>query len=56
MTAIGKDCNDNMFHMAIAVVEAERYDSRKWLLMKLKIEFGVGNGALWTFIYDRQRG
>ena len=55
LTAIGRDGNDNMFPMAIAVVEAKKYDSWKWFLMKLKTEFGVGNRASWTFISDRQK-
>ncbi|XP_071907708.1 uncharacterized protein [Coffea arabica] len=56
LTAMGRDGNDNMFPIAMAVVEAERYDSWKWFLMVLKIEVGAENGAPWTFISDRQKG
>ena len=56
LTAMGRDGNDNMFPIAMAVVEAERYDSWKWFLMELKIEVGVENGAPWRFISDRQKG
>ncbi|XP_071933574.1 uncharacterized protein [Coffea arabica] len=56
LTAMGRDGNDNMIPMAIAVVEAKRYDSWKWFLIELKTKFGVENGAPWTFISDRQKG
>ena len=56
MIATSRDGNDNMFFVAIAIVETKRYDSWKWFLMELKNEFGVENEAPWTFISNRQKG
>ncbi|KAL7264160.1 hypothetical protein ACSBR1_002168 [Camellia fascicularis] len=56
LAAIGLDGNDNMFPIAIAVVEAECKDSWIWFLTQLIEDIGDGTDISWTFILDRQKG
>ncbi|XP_071905748.1 uncharacterized protein [Coffea arabica] len=57
LSALGRDGNDNMVSIAIAVVEVERYDSWKWFLELLMADLGMGRDNIpWTFISDRQKG
>ena len=57
LSAIGRDGNDNMVPIAVAVVEVERYDSWKWFLELLMADLGLGvENIPWTFISDRQKG
>ncbi|KAI8554700.1 hypothetical protein RHMOL_Rhmol05G0118700 [Rhododendron molle] len=56
MHAVGRNANDQMFPIAIAVVEAKLKDSWVWFLENLLqvIERSEEHG--WTFISDRQKG
>nr|XP_027071807.1 uncharacterized protein LOC113696617 [Coffea arabica] len=57
LSAIGRDSNDNMVPIAVAVVEVERYDSWKWFLELLMADLGLGVEDIpWTFISNRQKG
>ena len=58
ITAMGRDGNDNIFPIAMAVAEAETFDSWCWFLEELKCQIGEGNNSSvpWTFISDRQKG
>jgi hypothetical protein len=55
MAAIGRDANDNMYPIAIAVVEAETKDSWTWFLEALLSDLGPRGPQGWTFISDRQK-
>ncbi|KAL3513510.1 hypothetical protein ACH5RR_026227 [Cinchona calisaya] len=54
-SAIGRNGNGKMYPIALAVVEAEMYDSLKWFLNELRIVIGIDDGVGWTFISDRQK-
>lgn len=56
LSAIGVDGNNNMFPIAIAVVEAETKDSWTWFLKILLEDIGTVEERGWTFISDRQKG
>ncbi|KAL3502866.1 hypothetical protein ACH5RR_037315 [Cinchona calisaya] len=56
LSAIGRDGNDNMYPIALAVVEAEMYDSWWSFLNELMTNVGIDNRVGWTFILDRQKG
>jgi hypothetical protein len=55
MAAIGRDANDNMYPIAIAVVEAETKDSWTWFLEALLVDLGPRGPHELTFISDRQK-
>jgi hypothetical protein len=54
MAAVGKDANNNMYPIAMAVVEAETKDSWTWFLEALVADLGPTPHG-WTFIFDRQK-
>lgn len=54
LAAVGKDPNDNIYPIAIAVVEAETKDSWSWFLETLVGDLGPNSSTGWTFISDRQ--
>lgn len=56
MSAVGRDGNDNMFPIAIVVVEAETKDSWTWFLKLLMEDIGTVEERGWGFISDRQKG
>lgn len=56
LSAVGRDGNDNMFPIAIAVVEAETKDSWTWFLKLLMEDIGTVEERGWGFISDRQKG
>ena len=56
LAAIGRDGNENMFPIAMAVVEAENMDSWTWFLKSLIDDIGDGGDMGWTFMSDRQKG
>ncbi|XP_058211586.1 uncharacterized protein LOC131323758 [Rhododendron vialii] len=56
LSAIGVDGNNNMFPIAIAVVEAETKESWTWFLNILLEDIGSVEERGWTFISDRQKG
>lgn len=55
MSAIAKDANDQMYPVAMAVVEAETKDSWTWFLENLISIIGRPEEHGWTFISDRQK-
>jgi hypothetical protein len=57
LIAIGRDPNDNIYPIAIAVVESECRDSWSWFLKTLVVDLGPAPNGLrgWTFIFDRQK-
>ncbi|XP_059432949.1 uncharacterized protein LOC132166186 [Corylus avellana] len=55
MAAVGRDANNNMYPIAIVVVEAETKDSWTWFLEALVTDLGPTRHG-WTFISDRQKG
>ncbi|XP_058216684.1 uncharacterized protein LOC131327546 [Rhododendron vialii] len=56
LSAIGVDGNNNMFPVAIAVVEVETKESWIWFLNILLEDIGSVEERGWTFISDRQKG
>ncbi|KAK3032605.1 hypothetical protein RJ639_037369 [Escallonia herrerae] len=54
LSTMARDGNDNMFPVAVAVVEAETRDSWSWFLTKLIDDIGCSEGLV--FISDRQKG
>ncbi|KAI8566916.1 hypothetical protein RHMOL_Rhmol02G0079600 [Rhododendron molle] len=56
LSAIGKDANEQMYPLAVAVVEAETKDSWMWFLDNLLDVIGRPEEKDWTFISDRQKG
>jgi hypothetical protein len=54
MAAVGRDANNNMYPIAMAVVEAETKDSWTWFLEALVADLGPTPHG-WTFISDRQK-
>jgi hypothetical protein len=54
MVAVGRDANNNMYPIAMAVVEAETNDSWTWFLEALVTDLGPTPHG-WTFISDRQK-
>jgi hypothetical protein len=56
LTAIGRDPNDNIYPIAIVVVESECRDSWSWFLETL-VDLGPAPNGLrgWTFIFHRQK-
>ncbi|XP_074355322.1 uncharacterized protein LOC141694472 [Apium graveolens] len=55
LSAVGRDANNNMYPVAIAVVETESTDSWRWFLQLLKDDLSLGNGHAFTFISDQQK-
>lgn len=55
LVAVGKDRNENMFPIAMAVVEAENLDSWTWFLKSLIDDIGDGGDMGWIFTSDRQK-
>lgn len=55
MHAVARDGNNQMYPLAMAVVEAETKDSWMWFLEKLLDVIGRPEEKGWTFISDRQK-
>ncbi|KAL0305156.1 UNVERIFIED_CONTAM: hypothetical protein Scaly_2994100 [Sesamum calycinum] len=51
-----RDPNDNIYPIAVAYVEVEKYDSWEWFLNLLLRDIGSHNERGWAFISDRQKG
>ncbi|KAL0401263.1 UNVERIFIED_CONTAM: hypothetical protein Slati_4156200 [Sesamum latifolium] len=57
LVAVGRDANDNMWPIAIAVVPVENREAWTWFLRELLDDLGgVESSHKWTFISDRQKG
>jgi hypothetical protein len=55
MATIGKGDNNNMYPIAMAVVEVEAKDSWTWFLEAFVADLGPTPTHGWTFISDRQK-
>ena len=55
LSAIAKDGNDNIFPMAMAVVEQENKDSWTWFLEQFADDIGRPEELNLVFINDRQK-
>jgi hypothetical protein len=55
LAATGKDGNDNIFHVAVAVVEQECKDSWIWFLKHFFKDIGDPQDLNLVFISDRQK-
>jgi hypothetical protein len=55
LAAVGKDLNDNIYPIAIAVFEVETKDSWSQFLKTLVADLGPNGSIGWTFISDRQK-
>ena len=55
MAAVGRDANNQMYPLAMALVESECKDSWGWFLEILTNHIGKPNERGWIFISDRQK-
>ena len=55
LSAVGRDGNNSIFPIAMAVVETESYDSWKWFMTLLSEDLELGTGHAYTFISDQQK-
>jgi zinc finger SWIM domain-containing protein 3 len=55
LSAISRDGNNNMYPVALAVVEAKTKDSWIWFLESLLSDLGIPPEQGWTFISDHQK-
>lgn len=55
LSAVGRDGNDSMFPIAMAVVESESYSSWAWFLMLLIDDLDLRSGSGYTLISDQQK-
>ncbi|KAL0387445.1 UNVERIFIED_CONTAM: hypothetical protein Sradi_2626300 [Sesamum radiatum] len=54
---VGRDGNDNMWPIALAVVPVENREMWTWFLTELSKDLGgIEQSYRWTFILDRQKG
>ncbi|KAL0360930.1 UNVERIFIED_CONTAM: hypothetical protein Sradi_3777500 [Sesamum radiatum] len=56
LTTVGKDGNDNIYLIAIAYVEIEKYDSWEWFINLLLWDIGSPDEKGWTFISNGKKG
>ncbi|KAL0391465.1 UNVERIFIED_CONTAM: hypothetical protein Slati_4531600 [Sesamum latifolium] len=56
LAAIGRDPNENIYPIAFAFVEVEKFDSWLWFLRLLLRDIGSQEERGWAFISDRQKG
>lgn len=55
LAAVGRDGDNCIYPVAMAVVENESYDSWNWFLCFLCEDLGLGDGYGCTFISDQQK-
>lgn len=55
LAAVGRDLNENIYPIAIVMVEVEIKDSWSWFLETLVGDLGPNDSTRWTFISDRQK-
>ncbi|KAL2243683.1 UNVERIFIED_CONTAM: hypothetical protein Sindi_0486300 [Sesamum indicum] len=56
LVAVGRDGNDNMFPIAMAVTQVENRDTWGWFVSELLDEIGGLGTTKYSFISDRQKG
>ena len=55
LAAVGRDANNQMYHVAWAVVEKESFENWAWFIQNLIEDLGIGFGYGWVIISDRHR-
>lgn len=55
LSAVGRDGNNMIFPVGMAVVESENYESWKWFLELLMSDLELGDGTGLTLISDQQK-
>ena len=55
LCAVGRDGNETMFPLTIAIVDIEEKSSWKWFLQLLFEDFGKPTETGWVFISDKQK-
>ncbi|KAL0386098.1 UNVERIFIED_CONTAM: hypothetical protein Sradi_3004100 [Sesamum radiatum] len=56
LVAVGRDGNDNMIPIALAVVQLENRDNWSWFISEWLEDIGALGTDRWSFISDRQKG
>ncbi|KAL3831093.1 hypothetical protein ACJIZ3_019895 [Penstemon smallii] len=56
LCAVGRDGNDNLFPIALAVVPIENRETWTWFVSELLDDIGGVEDNKWIFISDRQKG
>ncbi|KAL4353050.1 hypothetical protein GQ457_06G014660 [Hibiscus cannabinus] len=56
LSAVGRDCNNQIFPIAWAVVEVENRETWAWFLNNLQCDIGFGDGDGCTLLSDMQKG
>ncbi|XP_074374395.1 uncharacterized protein LOC141714796 [Apium graveolens] len=56
LIAVGRDGNNQMFHVAYAIVDSENTSSWRWFLDLSRDDLDLGNGNGYTIISDQQKG
>ena len=55
LVAMGRDGNNQMYHVAWAIVENETSESWTWFTEQLKVDLNIGYGLGWVIISDMQK-
>ncbi|KAK8695064.1 hypothetical protein V6N13_072606 [Hibiscus sabdariffa] len=55
LSAVGRDCNNQIFPIAWAVVEVENRETWAWFLNNLQHDLGLGDGDGCTLLSDMQK-
>ncbi|KAK8627969.1 hypothetical protein V6N13_063684 [Hibiscus sabdariffa] len=56
LSAMGRDCNNQIFPIAWAVVEVENRETWAWFLNNMQYDLGLGDGDGCTLLSDMQKG
>ncbi|XP_010525342.1 PREDICTED: uncharacterized protein LOC104803158 [Tarenaya hassleriana] len=56
LTAVGRDANDQMYHVAWAIVDVENKINWEWFLTLLVDDLNLGVGQGFTMVSDQQKG
>ena len=55
LCVVGRDGNENMFPLTMAIVDIEEKSSWKWFLQLLFEDFGKPTETGWVFISDKKK-
>ncbi|KAJ0238436.1 MULE transposase domain-containing protein [Hirschfeldia incana] len=56
LAAVGRDANNQIYHVAWGIVQVEDADNWKWFIQRLKSDLDLKNGDGFTLISDKQKG
>ncbi|KAK4406467.1 hypothetical protein Sango_0653200 [Sesamum angolense] len=56
LVAVGRDANDNMWPIALAIVQGENRENWCWFIREMLDDIGGLGTNRWSFISDRQKG